>query len=139
MSCRMSPLRVARAFARLFNLSGQMDCFGPPVGRNHLSSDQREDHQSPSCKTRYTRHEVAAPRAVGPSGRTCFTRPQHEVKKSGPSFEGPICLGSLWLGEVFASAISAAISANLRAVQEAEPNFSYTALGEGLLVVHLLR
>jgi len=27
------------------------------------------------------------------------------VKKSGPSFEGPICLGSLWLGEVFARAL----------------------------------
>jgi hypothetical protein len=29
----------------------------------------------------------------------------YRIKKSGPSFEGPICLGSLWLGEVFASAI----------------------------------
>jgi hypothetical protein len=35
-----------------------------------LRPDQREDHRSASAKTRYTRHEVAAPRAVGPSGRT---------------------------------------------------------------------
>jgi hypothetical protein len=65
LSCRTGPLRVERAFARLFRASR-----GPPVGRNYLRSDQREDLASRLCKTRYTRHEVAAPRAVGPSGRT---------------------------------------------------------------------
>ena len=37
--------------------------------------------------------------------------------KNGPSLEGPICLGSLWLGEFFASVIFVADSANLRAAQ----------------------
>jgi hypothetical protein len=44
---------------------GTIDC-GPPVGRKEDRLDQREDPR----KTRYTRHEVAAPRTVGPSGRT---------------------------------------------------------------------
>src|SRR5260370_31343045 len=47
-----------------------MSCIGPPVGRDHLSSDQREDQTRSSQQDRYTRHEVAAPRVVGPSGRT---------------------------------------------------------------------
>jgi hypothetical protein len=46
MSCRTGPLRVARAFARLFNLSGRMDCLGLPlVGINILFADQREAHK----------------------------------------------------------------------------------------------
>jgi SSS family solute:Na+ symporter len=34
-------------------------------------SDQREDHYTSLATTRYTCHAVTAPRAVGPSGRTC--------------------------------------------------------------------
>jgi hypothetical protein len=30
---------------------------------------------------------------------------QQNRKKNGPSLEGPICLGSLWLGESIAGAI----------------------------------
>jgi hypothetical protein len=35
-------------------------------------SDQREDRSRSFGQDRYTRHEVAAPRAVGLSGRTCL-------------------------------------------------------------------
>jgi hypothetical protein len=49
--------------------------------------------------------------------------------KNGPSFEGPICLGSLWLGEFFASALFVADSANL--VEGRPANRLKPPFGEG--------
>jgi membrane-bound serine protease (ClpP class) len=40
--------------------------------KSPLTPDQREDPGTPPIKTRYTHHEVIAPRAAGPSGRTIF-------------------------------------------------------------------
>ena len=70
MSCRTGPLRVARAFARLFKLCGQNPKRWPSRWSGSSFSDQREDHKRPHQQNRYTCHEVAAPRAVGWSGRT---------------------------------------------------------------------
>jgi hypothetical protein len=55
-----------------------MDCIGPPAGRNQ-HAEQREAPCSPSSQVRYTSHEVTAPRAAGPSGRTAHPHspPQH--------------------------------------------------------------
>ena len=39
MSCRTGPLRVGRSLR-----DACIPSVGPPVGRDHLSSDQREDH-----------------------------------------------------------------------------------------------
>jgi DNA ligase (NAD+) len=50
---------------------GRIMPLGPPVGRLHLSSDQREENILPFAATRKTRHEVTAPRAVGRSVKTC--------------------------------------------------------------------
>ncbi len=46
---------------------------------------------------------------------------QPQQQKNGPSLEGPICLGSLWLGECIASALWVAVSANLRVADETHP------------------
>jgi hypothetical protein len=59
MSRRTGPLHVERAFARLFKLSLAL----PMVGK--MDPDHREGQPKG-----YTSHEVTAPRAVGPSGRT---------------------------------------------------------------------
>jgi len=67
LSRRTGPLRVGRAFARLFKASR-----GPPVGRDCLHSNQRRTCRFIQIRRRYTRHEVAAPRVVGQSGRTGF-------------------------------------------------------------------
>jgi hypothetical protein len=63
MSCRTGPLLVGRAFARLFKPSATL----PLVGII-LLADQREAQPKG-----YTHHEVVAPRAVGPSGRTSIS------------------------------------------------------------------
>ena len=46
--------------------------------------DQREDQREPSRPNRYTRHEVAAPRVAGPSGRTEFQRLCDTIKNTVP-------------------------------------------------------
>ncbi len=61
MSCRTGPLRVVRAFARLFTAS-----LSPPDGRDEILMPTIG---RPSAKAS-TRHEVTALRAGGPSGRT---------------------------------------------------------------------
>jgi hypothetical protein len=65
-SCRTGPLRVGRAFARLFNCLDEATGIGPPAGRNHHSRPTGGPERS-SFQDRYTHHEVVAPRAVGPS------------------------------------------------------------------------
>ena len=41
------------------------------ASRHYLSPDQREENILSFATTRYTSHEVTAPRALGPSGKTC--------------------------------------------------------------------
>src|ERR1700722_13142794 len=43
MSCRTGPLRVARPLRGVYTGLGMISGRGPPVGRDDLSSDQRED------------------------------------------------------------------------------------------------
>src|ERR1700677_3448989 len=50
--------------------------------RKSANSDQREDNGKSTPQKRYTRHEVAAPRAVGPSGRTESGVSQQEISSS---------------------------------------------------------
>src|ERR1700761_6592824 len=70
MSCRTGLLRGGRAFARLFNLSRRTKQQRSSRGSESSISYQREDQRRSRHQDRYTRHEVTAPRAVGPSGRT---------------------------------------------------------------------
>ena len=63
---------------------GEPDSIGPPVGRDHASAEQREAPKRSSPQDRYTHHEVVAPRAVGPSGRTSLinTRLFHKTREA---------------------------------------------------------
>ena len=70
MSCRTGPLRVGRSLRDAYTGLGDTILLGPPVGRDDNDSDQRKDQYTSFATTRYTCHEVTAPRAVGPSGRT---------------------------------------------------------------------
>jgi hypothetical protein len=51
MSCRTGPLRVGRAFARLFNLSSQDRLRGPPVGRKMMIPTNGRTYADDPCKT----------------------------------------------------------------------------------------
>ncbi len=44
------------------------------IHKSEFIPDQREDQSRSPTKKGYTRHEVTAPRAVGPSGRTMSFR-----------------------------------------------------------------
>src|SRR5207244_1266440 len=72
------PARRAGVRTPFLICRGGTSRIGPAVGRDHLSPDQREGLRTPSHPDRYTRHEVAAPRVVGPSGRTSSSKaPSH--------------------------------------------------------------
>jgi hypothetical protein len=62
MSCRTGPLRVARAFARLFKLCGQNPKRWPSRWSGLSFSDQREDHNRS-----HQRDKVYTPRSGRPT------------------------------------------------------------------------
>jgi dihydropteroate synthase len=55
------------------------------LAASYSSPDQREDRDSTLTPTRYTSHEVAAPRVVGPSGRTKSSKPDSPPNPSSSS------------------------------------------------------
>ncbi len=73
MSCRTGPLRVGRSLRDLSTLFRQVQTSSvlPLVGIIFLPTNGRDPY-SFFRQDRYTRHEVTAPRAVGPSGRTAL-------------------------------------------------------------------
>ena len=63
-----TPVRAATSWRVYLVSQSQPIVVLPMVEKD--DPDQREDLCRSSCQNRYTRHEVAAPREVGPSGRT---------------------------------------------------------------------
>src|ERR1700677_180648 len=51
LSCRTGPLRVGRAFERLFRLSRRITSFGPPVGREMMTPTNGRAKENHLCKT----------------------------------------------------------------------------------------
>src|ERR1700677_2668484 len=64
----------------------------PLVGIMHLPTNGGPTENLP-CMTRYTRHEVTSPRAVGPSGRTVLNRLPHKCGTSELNAVSGIRLG----------------------------------------------
>jgi hypothetical protein len=70
MSCRTGPLRVGLPLRGVCTDLAAITSVDPPVARGHLSSDQGEDRSTSIQLYKIKSHGVAAPRVVGPSGRT---------------------------------------------------------------------
>ena len=71
MSCRTGPLRVERPLRGVCIFSCKGDLLWSSRWSEKIVPTNGRAYVAYPAQTGYTRHEVAAPRAVGPSGRTC--------------------------------------------------------------------
>ena len=85
MSCRTGLLRGGRSLRDAYTGLGRISSIGLRDARHDHPADHREAHAK-----RYTHHEVVAPRAAGPSGRTyLFNARKKKSHTNSPNSPSP--------------------------------------------------